>query len=33
MRPTMRDMARDLSALAAQYPTGEISQLLEVAVG
>jgi serine/threonine-protein kinase len=33
MRPTMRDMARDLSALAAQYPTGEVSQLLEVAAG
>jgi serine/threonine-protein kinase len=33
MRPTMREMARDLSALAAQYPTGEVSQLLEVAVG
>lgn len=33
MRPTMREMARDLAALAAQYPTGEVSQLLEVAVG
>jgi eukaryotic-like serine/threonine-protein kinase len=33
MRPTMREIARDLSALAAQYPTGEISQLLEVATG
>ncbi|MEO8550157.1 MAG: serine/threonine-protein kinase [Kofleriaceae bacterium] len=33
MRPTMREMTRDLSALAAQYPTGEVSQLLEVAVG
>ena len=30
MRPTMRDMAHDLTALAAQYPTSEISQLLEV---
>ncbi|MEO6777337.1 MAG: serine/threonine-protein kinase [Kofleriaceae bacterium] len=33
MRPTMRELARDLSALAAQYPTGDVSQLLEVAAG
>ena len=33
MRPTMRDMTRDLSALTAQYPTSDISQLLEVAAG
>ena len=33
MRPTMREVARDLSALAAQYPTGDVSQLLEVAAG
>jgi len=30
MRPTMRDMGRDLASLAAQYPTADISQLLEV---
>lgn len=30
MRPTMREMAKDLTALAAQYPTQDISQLLEV---
>jgi serine/threonine protein kinase len=30
MRPTMREMAHDLTALATQYPTKEISQLLEV---
>jgi eukaryotic-like serine/threonine-protein kinase len=30
MRPTMRDMTSDLTELAAQYPTSEVSQLLEV---
>ena len=32
MRPTMREMARDLSAFASQYPTSDTVQLLE-AVG
>jgi len=30
MRPSMRDMAHDLTDVAAQYPTSEVSQLLEV---
>ena len=29
MRPTMKDMARDLAAFAAQYPTTQEIQLLE----